>query len=199
MCDLGTNPWLPALTENSAAPAPPDALEREGILTTGAVHPQEGVPPVEANLNLRTWRTDHAPLFVVGVHGGAGESTLSGLVMGAKGTGHRWPATDHTPAVLLCARTSYAGLSAAQRAARAWAAGQTPSLRLLGIVFIADAPGKLPRPLAEFRQLIAGGVPHHWLLDWHEPFRLGDGASPAPRSFRRSLAEINTLVERTNQ
>jgi hypothetical protein len=154
---------------------------------------------VEANLNLRTWRTDPASVFVVGVHGGAGESTLTRLISGAKGTGHRWPSTDGTPATLLCARTSCAGLMAAQRAARAWAAGQTPSMRLLGMVFIADAPGKLPRPLAEFRQRIAGGVPHYWLLDWHEPFRLGDIASPAPRSFRRSLAEINTLVERTNQ
>lgn len=196
---LGINPWIPALTQDSVASAPPDAVERERILTTGAVHPQPGIPPVEANLNLRTWRTDLAPVFVVGVHGGAGESTLTRLVLGAKATAHRWPATDATPAVLMCARTSYAGLLAAQRAARAWAAGQTPSLRLLGIVFIADAPGKLPRPLAEFRQLIAGGVPHHWFLDWHEPFRLGDAAAPAPHSFRRSLAEINTLVERTNQ
>ena len=55
----------------------------------------------------------------VGVHGGAGESTLESLFAGSRAAEHRWPAgRGEKPAVVLVARTHAQGLRAVQTALR---------------------------------------------------------------------------------
>jgi hypothetical protein len=125
----------------------------------------------------------------VGVHGGAGESTLEQLFVGSRAAGHSWPlaAAGVAPAcVVLVARTHAHGLSSAQSAIREWAAGHVEML-LIGLVLIADAPGRLPRPLARLASLVCGGVPAAWSLPWIEAWRLGEPPA-AQRAARRPPA-----------
>lgn len=167
-----SNPW-PATVQ---AIDPPWA--GTGVTTpTGPIGPQAGVS-APVGLALPTRRLDVvADVYVVGAHGGAGESTVAALnPMWWAETGHGWPlvSTSPSPRVLLVARTSASGLRAAQAAATQWAAGATPPINLLGLVLVADAPGRLPRALRELVRLVSGGVPCTWMLPWNEPWRLGE-------------------------
>jgi hypothetical protein len=143
-------------------------------------------------------RSSAAPsgaVWVLGSHGGAGESTVAALSPTWQEAGHAWPASGP---VLLVARTSLRGLTAAQHAARHWASGAVGA-QLVGLVLVADAPGHIPKPLRDLAQVVRGGVPRTWQLPWREAWRLG--ANPAenpPRPARRLLADVTTLLtERT--
>ena len=120
---------------------------------TAGVHdpvpPLSGPAGAQANVPAPSHELGHmqalgpAKLWVVGAHGGAGVSTL--LALGEPGewssTDRAWP-YDPTGGVLptvLVARTSAAGLLAAQSALTQWAGGGVhPSVRLLGLVLAAD-------------------------------------------------------------
>jgi len=189
-----SNPWLPAPSrppDESAAPV-------RVIQPTGANAPQPSVTPPEASEQLPTWSpSTPSRVWVIGTHGGAGESTLAHL-LGGTATGHRWPSGPDQPVVVLTARTHATGLRAAQLAMRAWAATETPHVRLLGLVLIADAPGRLPKPLAELAEILRGGVPHTWQLPWVDAYRLKVDVDDVPRPVRKILAEINSLIDTTN-
>jgi hypothetical protein len=98
--------------------------------------------------------------------------------------------------VLLVARSHAAGLCAAQAAARQWAAGVLPHVRLLGLVVVADAPGKLPKPLRDLLRLISGGVPQVWELPWVEALRLGDPPDQArlPSAYARLEQDLKRII-----
>ncbi|EFL34177.1 conserved hypothetical protein [Streptomyces viridochromogenes DSM 40736] len=85
----------------------------------------------------------------VGTHGGAGVSTLA-AVYGGHDSGRAWPGPGDPPSVLLVARTHAAGLDAVAGAVEVFRRGQAPpGLDLDGVVLVADAPGRLPRPLTQ--------------------------------------------------
>lgn len=129
---------------------------------------------------------DYEHLWVYGVHGGSGESRIAALNANWSATGHQWPhATTPARPVLLVARTSAHGLNAAHTAIADWAAGRVPGTpSLAGLVLVADAPGRLPRPLADLAKLVAGGVERSWRIGWSEQWRLGDYGQAAPGADR---------------
>ena len=151
---------------------------------------------------LRRRRLDDGEQAVVwwlGAHGGAGESTLEELFSGSRAADHSWPLTaaNQAPArVVLTARTHARGLRAAQSAIREWAGGDVGVL-LLGLVLIADAPGRLPRGLRQLADLIAGGVPAVWWLPWIEAWRVGEPPAPhnAPKAVRQLLEDLQAMTE----
>lgn len=164
--------------------------------------PQPGSAAPVASNRLRRRRLlpgMAARVWWVGVHGGAGETTLATLLPESRATSHVWPlpVVDDGPApnVVLVARTHASGLKAAQEALRDWAAGDLP-VKLLGLVLIADAPGRLPKPLRDLAQLVAGGAPAVWRIPWHEPWRRGEPVEPveAPAAIRSLLEELEELV-----
>lgn len=127
----------------------------------------------------------------VGLHGGAGVTTLARAVPGGADFGRLpgeegWPAL---PVVAVC-RSHAGGLEAAQRWA-AWAAehGEVP---VLGLVVTADAPGRLPRQLESMVRLISGGYPSLWRLPWVKAWRLGQPPTPAntPPAYRHLLKDL---------
>ena len=79
---------------------------------------------------------------------------------------------------------------------RQWAAGDVPVL-LLGLVLMADAPGRLPHPLRQLADLVAGGVPAVWSLPWIEAWRVGNPPGPAnaPKVARRLLEDLRAMTE----
>ncbi|SEF16330.1 hypothetical protein SAMN05428942_7243 [Streptomyces sp. 2112.2] len=128
-----------------------------------------GVAPYAAPLTGGCW--------ILGCHGGAGVSTVIQALPGVGTDASRvWPApVDGVRApVVLVARTHFTGLQAAQGAARQWASGSLPWVSLLGLVLVADAPGRPPKPLRDLQRLVSGGVPRTWYLPWVEPWRCGD-------------------------
>jgi len=142
---------------------------------------------------------EQAGVWWLGAHGGAGESTLEELFSGSRGAGRCWPlsATNVAPArVVLVARTHAHGLTAAQTAIREWAGGGVDVL-LLGLVLIADAPGRLPHGLRRLAGLVAGGVPALWSVPWIEAWRVGEPPAPhnAPKIVRRLLEDLRAMTE----
>lgn len=185
------NPWLPTVA------VPPDAPAHVVVAPTGATEPQPAVTPPEAGDQLRSFTVStQIRLWVVGTHGGAAETTIAQLLDGAA-AGHRWPESSPPASVLLTARTHRTGLLAAQLAMRAWAAGQTPHIRLVGLLLVADAPGKLPKPLADLAEVLKGGVPHMWQIPWVDQYRISVAPTDPPRSVRKVLHEINTVLDTT--
>ena len=193
------NPWLASAQEEpldelvDVAPAP---------RTPARLEPQPGLKPPRAEARLSRVTVAHSTgrVWWVGAHGGAGESTLEQLLEGSRAAGHAWPlalpsAHVARPAVALVARTHARGLRAAQAAATEWATGEIP-VNLLGLVLIADAPGRMPRPLRDLERLVRGGVPATWHLPWHEPWRLGEpiDAASAPFAAHTLLAAITDLT-----
>ncbi|RGE19087.1 hypothetical protein D1J51_13280 [Leucobacter sp. wl10] len=75
---------------------------------------------------------------------------------------------------MLVARTNYAGLTAAQHAAREWASGSLgDSVTVEGVLMVPDQPGRLPKSLRHLAQLVAGGLPRSWTAPWVESWRFG--------------------------
>jgi hypothetical protein len=116
----------------------------------------------------------YARCWWLGVHGGAGETTLAQLFAGVPAAEHRWPINDgRRAAVVLVARTSFRGMSAAQAAMRDWSAHYRRNVEVLGLVLIADRPGKLPPPLLDLQHDLEGATPNLWPLPWVESWSLG--------------------------
>lgn len=169
------------------------------VSDTPAATADRPLPYVTApEVGLRSFCTVHpAWIWFVGAHGGAGESTLAGLLPNAGAADHRWPvhADDSIADVVLVARTSASGLTAARTALTQWAAGNTPPVRLLGLVLMPDAPGRLPKPLSALAEVVAGGVRDRmvWHLPWVEAWRTGDPAGP--KITARLFADLAHLTE----
>lgn len=116
----------------------------------------------------------------VGAHGGAGVTTLA-AVYGGHDCGREWPGAGAPRSVLLVARTHAAGLAAAVRAVELFRRGQAPpELDLDAVVLVADAPGRLPRTLAQRVQSIESVIDVH-RVPWVPAWRLGDLDGAPPR------------------
>ncbi|WP_210592767.1 DUF6668 family protein [Streptomyces sp. GESEQ-35] len=116
----------------------------------------------------------------VGTHGGAGVSTLTAVYGGHDG-GRDWPGPGDPHSVLLVARTHAAGLASALHALEAFRRGEAPpGLDLDAVVLVADAPGRLPRPLAQQVRAIESVIDVYH-VPWVPGWRLGDLSGTPPR------------------
>lgn len=117
---------------------------------------------------------------LLAAHGGAGVSCLlrAGLDSAAVDARRAWPSDGR---VLLVARTSVYGLESTRDAARQHAAGAAGTdVDLLGLVLIADAPGRLPARAAALADLVCGAFDRVWLLPWLEEWRRAASTEPLP-------------------
>jgi hypothetical protein len=186
------NPWLRGPIRGDLLPAlhsvPP---------------PPEPAPDPPAGLRL--WRpTGRATLYWVGASGGAGESTLAAHMPGTAAAGHRWPTPAADPArCVLVARTTAAGLGAAQAALAQYAAGRAGNTHLLGVLLSADTGGRRPKQLQRLIDRISGGAPvdgrgrpQVWQLPFIDAWRLPVTDPPAPTDPRVTavLEQITDLL-----
>ncbi|WP_228086740.1 DUF6668 family protein [Cellulosimicrobium cellulans] len=197
MTDGSSNPWLTRPAEPQPVVPRSEVTEPAVPVATGPTAPQRGVPAPGASdrLPIQPQPRD-ADVWWLGVHGGAGETSLAALVPDWLAAEHAWPQTLGGARVVLTARSNMRGLRAAQAAATQWAAGLVPHVEVVGLVIVADAPGRLPRPLREFSQIVGGGVPRTWTLPWIEAWRLGEppALSDAPREVRRLVDDLRAVV-----
>lgn len=196
------NPWLrprPASPPDPHGKQTPTTASPEMSGDSGHTPPVDGRPATpsarEAGSRLRNEDPDRVdPVWLVGAHGGAGESTLAALDPSWRAAGHQWQASDTDPQrCVLVARSNLTGLTAAQRALRQWATPATrPAVHLLGLVVVADAPGKLPTPLRDLITLVGAGAPQLWQVEWVEAWRTDPPTlSNAPRAVRDLVSTIN--------
>ena len=191
------NPWLTG-PDHAPEPEPQVAVPpTRKEARSGPSEPQAGVAVPDTADRLPRWlQAWPATVWWLGVHGGAGESTLSALAAGSRPAQHGWPIPDTVGTVhrvMLVARTNWGGLTAAQRAATEWASGALgDGVQLGGLVLVADAPGRLPKPLRDLQQVISGGVPRVWTLPWVDAWRLGPvEPTSLPKEFRALLADLH--------
>lgn len=110
--------------------------------------------------------------LLVGAHGGSGARSVAAVLPGAQYAGRDWPDGQHR-AVLVC-RSTHRGLAATQALAREYRDGLAPTgVRLLGVIVVADCPGRLPAPLRRMSKLMSGAVPILGEVPWIPAWRLG--------------------------
>lgn len=194
------NPWLPEPIEE------PDQNESGTQNTDEAVTPVTGPTAPQGSVLapaplhwLPTANYDMDPeLWVVGVHGGAGESSLAALSDRWETAEHCWPVmrSGGTSHVVLVARLNLQGLHAAQKAAEQWASGNAaPSVQVHGLVFVADSPGSPPRPIRDYAQVVAGGLPRIWWVPWVEAWRADPPSSAnAPRKAKKLVRDLEKII-----
>ncbi|MDQ0733212.1 DUF6668 family protein [Arthrobacter sp. B1I2] len=193
------NPWVTRPTadepaeETRAAAVPPAA-----VIST----PLRGmVEPDAADRLASRSMAGTARLWVVGTHGGAGESRITDLIESARATDHCWPVlpSGGRPQVLLVCRADLRGLTTARNALTQWVSGAAPQVDLLGLAVLADAPGKTPKALRDFTALVGGGAPRFWTLPWVDAWRHTDTtALPAAREYQRFITDVAALATSTN-
>ncbi|WP_445262903.1 DUF6668 family protein [Pseudokineococcus sp. 1T1Z-3] len=120
----------------------------------------------------------------VAAHGGAGVTTLSRAAGVGLDRGRSWP--SEPTSVLLVARTHGHGLAAARQGLR-----QAEQDVVRGLVLVADAPGRLPRPLRQQVRVLSGAVPHLWEVPWFAPWRLDSSTLP-DRQITRLLSQMTS-------
>ncbi|MFV0286038.1 MAG: DUF6668 family protein [Demequina sp.] len=184
----GVEAWLskPATTPDVAAPVP--------VRVRRAVQSQSGVvaPDSVDQLRVREVRPT-ATVWWVGVHGGAGESTLATLT--GQAAGHAWPhPIDGSKArVVLVARTHASGLTRLSDAVRHWASGGLPFIDLDAVVLNADQPGRLPKRLHDHALHATGGAPDVWHIPYMSAWRLGVPAAV------HHCRELRVLIDHLTQ
>jgi len=197
-----SNPLLPTAPP---PPPPPEQVETSPVLGADLMArfgPQEPLTNVAAPTGggLPTEQVTADPLlWVVGVHGGSGASTVAALLgQDALELPQRLPMTPAgapAPRVLLVARTHATGLHYAGWMAAHWATGDT-GVVLLGLVVLDDAP-RLPPVLVSEVKRVAGMVPALWHLPWVEAWRtsLDLDLATVPRRTRRSITQIRRSAD----
>ncbi|GAA3612891.1 hypothetical protein GCM10022266_27170 [Agrococcus terreus] len=66
---------------------------------------------------------------------------------------------------------------------------------VLGLVLIADAPGKLPKPLKELVHVVSGGAPRTWHLPWDPAMRLDMENTMPIRRSSKLIRNLKTLID----
>lgn len=138
-------------------------------------------------------------LWMVGAHGGAGTSTWS-HILGVGDAGAAWPQhvnPTRALSVVVCCRSTAAGLRAAQDVGIEWAAGGLPG-QLVGLVVGADAPGRLPRELRDQLQISSGAFPHSVFVPWQAPWRFAR-ESDVNANLSRRINKVAATVAAWNE
>lgn len=139
-------------------------------------------------------------LYVVGLHGGSGATTVTRLLgdraaVDACGVVPQLSVPTR-PRVLLVARTNGAGLSAAKAAAQEWTADDLPDVDIIGLVLMADA-ARLSKYLRAEALSVAGLTPRCWRIGWREDWReqAVPDLSARPARLRKVIADITQRAQ----
>ena len=192
------NPFLPAAPTSSEEEGGDDALGP--VMSTGPARPTGAPAPADPVLQAPDRFVVHAvrpevTVQVVGLHGGAGTSTVASQLGAAAldcGVGLAG-LSDPTIPVVLVARTHARGLNLVRRVAAQWASGGLDDIRLLGIVFVDDAPA-LSKLLDRDLRSAERALPHAWRIRWSDELRHsielpGEATGGKVRRTRKSLLD----------
>lgn len=189
------NHWLAPSGPSVPIPPPP---------VVAATRPwAPGVDGLTVRRHIRRSTVNGAPLlWIVGAHGGAGTSTWA-RILSVGDVGASWPQhvnPTRALSVVVCCRSTAAGLRAAQDVGIEWASGALPG-QLVGLIVGADAPGRMPRELRELREVTSGAYPHSIFVPWQAQWRLagenGEGVEHS-HHINKIAATVAAWTERTD-
>ena len=148
--------------------------------------------------------------FLLAAHGGAGVGLLARLSEApsedaaevlpvGQDAGQLWPdpTLETTGAVVVVTRTTVSGLAKARDLAAQYLAGAAPpGTTLLGVVVVADQPGKPPAPVAASIKLIDGVFARTWQVPYVPEYRVigPDLEPPMHPLIADVLTDIRALV-----
>lgn len=198
------NPFLPPIPQSDEPGLSEEGIDAEPVMMSGPAYPT-GAPAPEHPVLAVPERCSVAAVSqvtvqIAGLHGGAGASTVAGLLgAGALdvGVGLGGLADLQVP-VLLVTRTHAAGLSLLRRTVGQWASGGLTPVQLLGVVIVDDSPD-LSRVLQREVKSLERALRRSWRLRWSEEFRHSpdppDETTRGLRRFRKSIfAEAQKLA-----
>ncbi|AYF76242.1 hypothetical protein D7D52_23140 [Nocardia yunnanensis] len=177
---LGSRLYGFAGAENSPAAQRPDSPPLAPALGHSSAPAMEPVPMWHRAVPTRLARPPL--LWLVGVHGGAGVSSLAASLSWAGDAGQRWPARIglagdmDSPLVVLVGRSHLRGVNALHRALLAHQGQATPvGSHVVGVLTVADSARPLPIPVAQRREEMEGLAlalgARTWRLGWLEQWR----------------------------
>lgn len=146
-----TNPFVKreaAITQAPEEAVLHDSLLGARLMESGPASP-DALPISPEDVTSKAWpkvqisAIPESRITVMGLHGGAGASTLAALMgEGVGDHGQAWPEPPEGQALGVVAvfRSHWRGLEAADRFAEQWAAGMLTGSTLLGLVIVDDGP-----------------------------------------------------------
>ncbi|AHH19367.1 hypothetical protein [Nocardia nova] len=145
-----------------------------------------------------------APLvWLLGVHGGAGASTLAHVLAPAADSHRRWPGVfeRESPFVVLVARETISGLTRAHDLLRQHRAGLAGPSEVLGLVTVAVRPGRIPAEIRRYRDVVGALAGQVWQLPWIEEWTLVEPdqlpvwspGDPPPQQRKRKLDPLQEV------
>lgn len=201
MTETPRNPFLPPAAEPvQVETVEPDAVLGDEVDAQGPsspVHaPRPGHPSAASLLN-EEHQVPAGVVSLVGLHGGAGVSTLAALLgEDVADGGSRFPDPNPylpTPRAVLVARTHARGLEVAERITTAWSHREIDGVDVLGLVLVDDGP----RIAAPTRQVVARLLrmtPHGWHIPWVEAWRTASSPSLSGVRLPRTIKSIRRAV-----
>ena len=137
------------------------------------LRPVINAPQADQQLPVATDRinrsaTDKPITWLVGVHGGAGATTLATILAPVKDAGGVIPAVDDPNTCVLVASSHKSGLRKLHDSVLQFAAGAGGTAELLGVIIVDHSPGKLPKTLAADIERITEATPSHNV--WRVPY-----------------------------
>lgn len=128
--------------------------------------------------------------WLVGLHGGAGISTLT-AAWPAAGDARRFMPSGHpaqSPYAAVVARTHREGLEHARDFARQVVCALIPPpIRVLGLVLVPDIDRRPNREMRQLARVVASAYPRCWQVPWVPEWR---NQRPTPENLPRAAARI---------
>ncbi|GGK39824.1 hypothetical protein [Nocardia camponoti] len=117
-------------------------------------------------------------LWLLGVHGGSGASTLEHVLAPAADARGKWPGgfDRESPYVVLVARETISGLTRAHDLLRQHHAGLAGSVEVLGLLTVAARPGRMAPEIRRYRDVVGSLAGHVWQVPWFEEWTLVESA-----------------------
>lgn len=189
-----TQPSMPPVPQRHMQQVPQPVLPRRSSRVPPVPLPRKrGITTPERLLEIRFFH--RAELFIVGAHGGSGESVIAGLDPQWVATGHCFPADGD---LLICCKRSAYGLECGRMALQQHLSGGAGCSRLMGLVLIDDVPGKIPKELKRFSDLVKSLAPATIEVPFDRMLRLEPYPPDEWSGFRRQHSAIASLLRSRN-
>ncbi|TWP44516.1 hypothetical protein FKR81_41055 [Lentzea tibetensis] len=130
----------------------------------------------------------------VGAHGGAGATTLA-KALSATELGREVPISGE---VLVVGRTNAGGLQSVSRMLNSIVTDPRQQARVVAVALVADAPGRLPRPLSHRVRVISSAA-RIYRIPWVPEWRLGAEPAELPKEIRKLAELLGDLQSRTRE
>lgn len=148
--------------------------------------------PGEGTFLPCVWTDPSTAVFAVGASGGVGTTTMAALC-GLVDFGRAWPVSAPQAArCVVVARTTATSMNAARECAAAVFGGRVSGVECVGLVLVADQPGRLPRELARQRALTESVFPAVWRLPYSQAIRLG--REDPQLAAHKAIQELRSLA-----